>query len=40
VRDVRVKSIPMLDEAAKNAVPVGFKPALSNNKPVGCAACR
>ncbi len=36
VRDVRVvKSIPMLDEAAKAAVRQWvFKPALSNNKPV------
>jgi protein TonB len=36
VRDVRVvKSIPMLDEAAKTAVRQWvFKPALSNNKPV------
>lgn len=36
VREVRVtKSIPMLDEAAKNAVKQWvFKPALSNNKPV------
>lgn len=36
VRDVRVtKSIPMLDDAAKNAVRQWvFKPALSNNKPV------
>jgi len=36
VKDVRVvKSIPMLDEAAKAAVRQWvFKPALSNNKPV------
>jgi len=36
VKDVRVvKSIPMLDDAAKNAVRQWvFKPALSNNKPV------
>jgi protein TonB len=36
VKDVRVvKSIPMLDEAAKSAVRQWvFKPALSNNKPV------
>lgn len=36
VKDVRVvKSIPMLDEAAKSAVRRWvFKPALSNNKPV------
>ncbi|MEQ1831883.1 MAG: energy transducer TonB [Candidatus Eisenbacteria bacterium] len=36
VKDVRVvKSIPMLDEAAKTAVRQWvFKPALSNNKPV------
>jgi protein TonB len=36
VRDVRVtKSIPMLDDAAKNAVRQWvFKPALSNNRPV------